>query len=371
MFARRRDVLEREAERLGALAVQGDLRIPQHLDRLVQATVGAFGGLDIARPERRGTGAWHGRRADGRGRRGGRVAHADLPRDARAPCAAAPARERPRADRRDRVLLGAGADPQPRPLERRPPRGRRLAEDTRARARAPTGSPSTRSRPDASTPNDCATSTATTAPPPRISRRSRSDGSGRRRRSRASSPSSPPIAPRTSPGRSCPSTAASREASSSARAYLVLARPRRRRAPRGHGPPRRDVPVGRLHVRPELRAPGRGEGRGRGRGQARHRRWDLLRRRQPEEGALARPAGPVPPPGRSIHRPGPRRHRAGRVVRRSHRDGPRRDEPLGEDRRGRRVAARPASRSTRLRAARSSSRSRSTCRPRTRCATAT
>ncbi|HET9243435.1 MAG TPA: SDR family NAD(P)-dependent oxidoreductase, partial [Gaiella sp.] len=47
MFARRRDLLEREAERLGALPVQGDLIIPQHLERLVQATVGAFGGLDI------------------------------------------------------------------------------------------------------------------------------------------------------------------------------------------------------------------------------------------------------------------------------------------------------------------------------------
>jgi 3-oxoacyl-[acyl-carrier protein] reductase len=47
MFARRRDLLEREAERLGALAVQGDLTIPQHLERLAQATVGAFGGVDI------------------------------------------------------------------------------------------------------------------------------------------------------------------------------------------------------------------------------------------------------------------------------------------------------------------------------------
>ena len=47
MFGRRRDLLEREADRIGALAVQGDLTIPQHLDRLVQATVGAFGGLDI------------------------------------------------------------------------------------------------------------------------------------------------------------------------------------------------------------------------------------------------------------------------------------------------------------------------------------
>ena len=47
MFARRRDVLEREAERIGGLAVQGDLTIPQHLGRLVQATVGAFGGIDV------------------------------------------------------------------------------------------------------------------------------------------------------------------------------------------------------------------------------------------------------------------------------------------------------------------------------------
>jgi len=47
MLGRRRDLLEREAERLGALAVQGDLTIPQHLERLVQATVGAFGGVDV------------------------------------------------------------------------------------------------------------------------------------------------------------------------------------------------------------------------------------------------------------------------------------------------------------------------------------
>jgi 3-oxoacyl-[acyl-carrier protein] reductase len=47
MFARRREVLEREADRIGALAVQGDLTIPQHLERLVQATIGAFGALDV------------------------------------------------------------------------------------------------------------------------------------------------------------------------------------------------------------------------------------------------------------------------------------------------------------------------------------
>jgi 3-oxoacyl-[acyl-carrier protein] reductase len=47
MFARRRDLLERETERIGALAVQGDVTIPQHLERLVQTTVGAFGGIDV------------------------------------------------------------------------------------------------------------------------------------------------------------------------------------------------------------------------------------------------------------------------------------------------------------------------------------
>lgn len=47
MFARRRELLEREAERIGALAVQGDVTIPQHLERLVQVTVDAFGGVDI------------------------------------------------------------------------------------------------------------------------------------------------------------------------------------------------------------------------------------------------------------------------------------------------------------------------------------
>ncbi len=47
LFGRRRELLEREADRIGGLAVQGDLTIPQHLERLVQATVGAFGTLDI------------------------------------------------------------------------------------------------------------------------------------------------------------------------------------------------------------------------------------------------------------------------------------------------------------------------------------
>jgi 3-oxoacyl-[acyl-carrier protein] reductase len=47
MFARRRDVLEQAAERLGALAVRGDVTNPADLKRLVDRTVKAFGGVDI------------------------------------------------------------------------------------------------------------------------------------------------------------------------------------------------------------------------------------------------------------------------------------------------------------------------------------
>jgi 3-oxoacyl-[acyl-carrier protein] reductase len=47
MFARRRDVLEREAERLGALSVRGDLTDPTDLQKLVDRTVKAFGGIDV------------------------------------------------------------------------------------------------------------------------------------------------------------------------------------------------------------------------------------------------------------------------------------------------------------------------------------
>ena len=47
MFARRRDVLEREADRLGALAVRGDVTTPRDLERLVEKTIEAFGGIDV------------------------------------------------------------------------------------------------------------------------------------------------------------------------------------------------------------------------------------------------------------------------------------------------------------------------------------
>ena len=47
MFARRRDVLERDADRIGALAVRGDVTNVADLERLVERTLEAFGGIDI------------------------------------------------------------------------------------------------------------------------------------------------------------------------------------------------------------------------------------------------------------------------------------------------------------------------------------
>jgi 3-oxoacyl-[acyl-carrier protein] reductase len=47
MFARRRDLLDREANRLGALAVRGDVTNAADLRRLVERTLQAFGGIDI------------------------------------------------------------------------------------------------------------------------------------------------------------------------------------------------------------------------------------------------------------------------------------------------------------------------------------
>jgi 3-oxoacyl-[acyl-carrier protein] reductase len=47
MFARRRDMLAREADRIGALAVRGDVTNPRDLENVVRRTVEAFGGVDI------------------------------------------------------------------------------------------------------------------------------------------------------------------------------------------------------------------------------------------------------------------------------------------------------------------------------------
>ena len=136
MFARRRDLLEREAERLGALAVRGDLTNPKHLEALVDQTVTAFGGLDVLVLNGGGPPAGSAAAISRRAGRGRGRASARPPRPARRPHPAAPARERPRTHRRDRVDVGEGADREPRALERRPARRRRLVADARTRARA-------------------------------------------------------------------------------------------------------------------------------------------------------------------------------------------------------------------------------------------
>ena len=47
LFARRPEPLEREAERLGGLAVAGDVTVPGDLKRLGESAVDRFGGIDI------------------------------------------------------------------------------------------------------------------------------------------------------------------------------------------------------------------------------------------------------------------------------------------------------------------------------------
>lgn len=47
LVGRRRDLLEREAERVGGLAVRGDVTVPRDLERVVETTLEAFGGIDV------------------------------------------------------------------------------------------------------------------------------------------------------------------------------------------------------------------------------------------------------------------------------------------------------------------------------------
>ena len=47
MFARRREQLELDADRIGALAVRGDVTNASDLERLVAKTLEAFGGIDV------------------------------------------------------------------------------------------------------------------------------------------------------------------------------------------------------------------------------------------------------------------------------------------------------------------------------------
>ena len=47
LFGRRQELLETEAARIGGLAVPGDVTVPEDLERAVEATVAAFGGIDV------------------------------------------------------------------------------------------------------------------------------------------------------------------------------------------------------------------------------------------------------------------------------------------------------------------------------------
>ena len=133
MFARRRDVLEREADRLGALAVRGDVAFRR-------ISSGSWRGR--WRPSAVSTSSSTTRRptADDRSRgrgvhRGRRTAAARLrgPPDRPLP---PPRRHGTRPDRDGHVEHREGAGRQPRALEPRPPRRRRLVEDVGARAGA-------------------------------------------------------------------------------------------------------------------------------------------------------------------------------------------------------------------------------------------
>ncbi len=121
------------------------------------------------------------------------------------------------------------------------------------------------------------------------------------------------------------------------------------------------VPVQRLPLRPEHGHPRRRQGEGRGREAARRRAGrDLLRRRLDPAGDLGRAAAAVPPAGR-CHARAAGRGRAARFVVRGHGTrtasarwpAPRRSRPPSP-------SGRPATRSLRRRAARSSRRSRPT-----------
>jgi 3-oxoacyl-[acyl-carrier protein] reductase len=47
LVGRRRELLEREADRIGGLAVRGDVTVPRDLERAVETTLEAFGGIDV------------------------------------------------------------------------------------------------------------------------------------------------------------------------------------------------------------------------------------------------------------------------------------------------------------------------------------
>ena len=136
MFARRRDLLEREAERIGALAVRGDVTSAPDLERLVARTLEAFGGIDIV--------VWN----SGGPPAGTATEVTDETLEAAFAlllvsavrlvrlCLPHLERSRPAGSCSSTSIAVTRAVSQPRALERAPARRRRLGEDARARARA-------------------------------------------------------------------------------------------------------------------------------------------------------------------------------------------------------------------------------------------
>ena len=136
MFARSREPLEREADRLGALAVRGDVSNPADLQRPRREDGRGVRRHRRAREQLRRPAA-HGRgRPDRRARRGGRRAAAALGDPADDALPALPRQEPGRPRDQHHVEHRQGARRQPRALEHGPPGRRRLGEDARPRGRA-------------------------------------------------------------------------------------------------------------------------------------------------------------------------------------------------------------------------------------------
>ena len=298
VFGRRRDTLEREAERIGALAVRGDVTVPRDLERAVEQTLAAFGGLDIL--------VWNS---------GGPPPGAALDvtpeaiEDAVALllqplvrlvhlCMPHLDRERGGAHPRDHVDRGEGARVAHRALEHAPSRRHRLAEDARRGAR-PAGDHRQLRRPRPLRHRTASRSSIPMVRAPQTSPTSRCAAGASRASSATSCASSRATARATSPGRRSSSTAGSSGRCSDAPpGHCGADRGRARRSRRRGRDRPLSRPVERLPPPAGSRAPGRAAraraGRTSGEGAGR----DLLRRRLRAAREPVRVALPVHPLGR-------------------------------------------------------------------------
>ena len=135
MFARRRDVLQREADRIGALAVRGDVTIPRTSSARSRrpsrrsAASTSSSGIRAARPRAR-------RRTSPPSRSSRRSSSSSCPQFACSSSACRISSQHRRPVRRDHLAGREGADAASRALEHAAPRRSRLAEDARRRARS-------------------------------------------------------------------------------------------------------------------------------------------------------------------------------------------------------------------------------------------